>query len=242
MSNVPQDVMENTHKPDLIEKLSGLARSIEVCEGWRPTCIDEAIAKLRDQRAGGEAVGAAVTSPDDPGFTMACFEASDVPAGTKLFTQPQPTLDQRAGGEAVAYLDFNGELKPTRHGVITMKKGDNLYTEPQPTLDFAAGMMKAAEICEAEAEGSFAIAKSKVVTANGRDTHNAAGFGATNCAALIRSAIPNESADALKEYVSGKCMEVAQSVFRKKWNRELSVFAHEDELAAIVNSVLEGKS
>jgi hypothetical protein len=53
MTNVPQDVMENTHKPDLIEKLSGLARSIEVCEGWRPTCIDEAIAQLRAQRQQG---------------------------------------------------------------------------------------------------------------------------------------------------------------------------------------------
>jgi hypothetical protein len=143
-TNVPQDVIENTHKPDLIEKLSGLARSIEVCEGWRPTCIDEAIAKLRDQCAGGEAVGAAVTSPDDPGFTIASFEASDVPAGTMLFTQQHPV---RESGEAVAYLDYNGVLKPTRHGVITMKKGDQLYTiPPQANALVAAAYRKAAEM------------------------------------------------------------------------------------------------
>jgi hypothetical protein len=67
MSNVPQDVMENTHKPDLIEKLSGLAKSIEVCEGWRPTCIDEAIAQLRAQRQqGSEPVAWAVESIGNP--------------------------------------------------------------------------------------------------------------------------------------------------------------------------------
>jgi hypothetical protein len=121
---------------------------------------------------------------------------------------------QRAGGEAVAYvlsdklriLQHCGTLHVNLHRVLGQQikppsEYTALYTQPQPSLDFAAGMMKAAEICEAEAEGSFAIAKSKVVTANGRDTHNAAGFGATNCAALIRAAIPKESADALKEYV-----------------------------------------
>jgi hypothetical protein len=97
------------------------------------------------------------------------------------------------------------------------------YTKPpQPTLDFAAGMMKAAEICTQQ--DGFEPAES------------------WECEKAILSAIPKESADALKEYVRGKCMEVAQSVFRKKWNRELSIFLHEDELAAIVNSILEGKS
>jgi hypothetical protein len=95
-------------------------------------------------------------------------------------------------------------------------------TPPQPTLDFAAGMMKAAEICTQQ--DGFEPAES------------------WECEKAILSAIPKESADALKEYVRGKCMEVAQSVFRKKWNRELSIFLHEDELAAIVNSILEGKS
>jgi hypothetical protein len=189
MSNVPQDVMENTHKPDLIEKLSGLARSIEVCEGWRPTCIDEAIAKLRDQRAGGEAVGAAVTSPDDPGFTMACFEASDVPAGTMLFTQQHPV---RESGEAVAYLDYNGELKPTRHGIITMKKGDNLYTTPpQANALVAAAYMKAAEIC--------------------KDLNTPA--AALKCAPLILSAIPADAEAALRE-VSEKLAEAIKGAFK----------------------------
>jgi hypothetical protein len=188
-TNVPQDVMENTHKPDLIEKLSGLARSIEVCEGWRPTCIDEAIAKLRDQRAGGEAVGAAVTSPDDPGFTMACFEASDVPAGTMLFTQQHPV---RESGEAVAYLDYNGELKPTRHGIITMKKGDNLYTTPpQANALVAAAYMKAAEIC--------------------KDLNTPA--AALKCAPLILSAIPADAEAALRE-VSEKLAEAIKGAFK----------------------------
>jgi hypothetical protein len=166
-----------------------LARSIEVCEGWRPTCIDEAIAKLRDQRAGGEAVGAAVTSPDDPGFTMACFEASDVPAGTMLFTQQHPV---RESGEAVAYLDYNGELKPTRHGIITMKKGDNLYTTPpQANALVAAAYMKAAEIC--------------------KDLNTPA--AALKCAPLILSAIPADAEAALRE-VSEKLAEAIKGAFK----------------------------
>jgi hypothetical protein len=149
---------------------------------------------------------------------------------------------QRAGGEAVAYLDFNGELKPTRHGVITMKKGDNLYTQPQPTLDFAAGMMKAAEIAKKRSDTNWEIGNAHAEGSDVRHERHDRAVEAKLISEQILSAIPKESADALKEYVSGKCMEVAQSVFRKKWNRELSVFAHEDELAAIVNSVLEGKS
>lgn len=37
-----------------------------------------------------EMVGEAGSMPGTDGFTMACFRASDVPAGTKLYTHPQP--------------------------------------------------------------------------------------------------------------------------------------------------------
>jgi hypothetical protein len=196
-TNVPQDVMENTHKPDLIEKLSRLARSIEVCEGWRPTCIDEAIAQLRDQRQqGAEPVGASVASPDDPGFTIASFEASDVPAGTMLFTQQHPV---RESGEAVAYLDYNGELKPTRHGIITMKKGDQLYTTPpQANALVAAAYRKAAEICESVAS----------------ERGSGEAYGAAKvCAEEILAAIPADAEAALRE-VSDRVSSAIKAAFK----------------------------
>ena len=37
-----------------------------------------------------EPVGEAGSMPGTDGFTMACFRASDVPVGTKLYTHPQP--------------------------------------------------------------------------------------------------------------------------------------------------------
>jgi hypothetical protein len=157
--------------------------------------------------------------------------------------------EQRAGGEAVfgyywqtvheksGQVVNSGFVKEWEGDLRQPDKLDGYFIEatplcrqPQPALDFAAGMMKAAEIIRAKVDPD----KTQISEQwNGL---------CNDFADEILSAIPKESADALKEYVSGKCMEVAQSVFRKKWNRELSVFAHEDELAAIVNSVLEGKS
>jgi hypothetical protein len=204
-TNVPQDVMENTHKPDLIEKLSGLARSIEVCEGWRPTCIDEAIAQLRAQRQqGAEPVGAAVASPDDPGFTIASFEASDVPAGTMLFTQQHPV---RESGEAVAYLDYNGELKPTRHGIITMKKGDNLYTTPpQSNALVAAAYRKAAETVTGMAIFSAALSSLKKPMTE-----------------AILAAIPTDAEAALREVLHKACEAVATRVLAAALKHDYAV-------------------
>jgi hypothetical protein len=236
---VPQDVMENTHKPDLIEKLSGLARSIEVCEGWRPTCIDEAIAKLRDQRQqGGEPVGAAVASPDDPGFTIASFEASDVPAGTMLFTQQHPV---RESGEAVAYLDYNGELKPTRHGIITVKKGDNLYTTPpQANALVAAAYRKAAEI----AAGLVSESKGTDFSVEIRMQNQAFKIAAEE----ILAAIPADAEAALREVCVGKLsISEPKKVSKRRTGQEITEQLDRDAICKLpageylivaVNSVL----
>jgi hypothetical protein len=105
-----------------------------------------------------------------------------------------------------------------------------LYTA---TPDMVAGLVMAAEICEQEAEGSFSIAKSKVVTANGRDTHNAAGFGAKNCAALIRSAIPADGEAALRERDFEMCMKVADEVYT-----QIATSVTASKIPAIVNSII----
>jgi hypothetical protein len=92
----------------------------------------------------------------------------------------------------VAYLDYNGELKPTRHGIITMKKGDNLYTTPpQANALVAAAYMKAAEIC--------------------KDLNTPA--AALKCAPLILSAIPADAEAALRE-VSEKLAEAIKGAFK----------------------------
>jgi hypothetical protein len=133
-------------------------------------------AELRAQRQqGAEPVGAAVASPDDPGFTIASFEASDVPAGTMLFTQQHPV---RESGEAVAYLDYNGELKPTRHGIITMKKGDNLYTTPPQANALVAAALKVAaakldDLSEGGCTADWFRAKCSVLTVTPADAEAA---------------------------------------------------------------------
>ena len=51
---------------------------------WIAT-LDAELAKQRED----EPVGEAGSMPSASGFTMACFKASDVPVGTKLYTHPQ---------------------------------------------------------------------------------------------------------------------------------------------------------
>jgi hypothetical protein len=143
MSNVPQDVMENTHKPDLIEKLSGLAKSIEVCEGWRPTCIDEAIAQLRAQRQqGSEPVAWAVESIGNPDTNYGRVKSFETLAEAKQ--RAKELYD--AGFEDIKALE--------------------LYTAtPDMAAGIAAGMVKAAELAEECADqqdmvaGALAAAK-----------------------------------------------------------------------------------
>jgi hypothetical protein len=67
------------------------------------------IARIRElERAqpAGEAVGQAVPMPGtDGGFTMACFEASNVPIGTKVYAAP-PAAANQAGIPEDAYEIF----------------------------------------------------------------------------------------------------------------------------------------
>jgi hypothetical protein len=92
-------------------------------------------------------------------------------------------------------------------------------TQPQPTLDWTAGMMKAVELAEECADQQDLVA------------------GALAAAKHIRAAIPKESADALKEYVRGKCMEVAGLVWAlAQPEKQIDTSA----LLRGVNSVLEG--
>lgn len=41
------EITECTNKPNLVEKLQSLASMIVATEGYRPSCIDEAIAQLQ---------------------------------------------------------------------------------------------------------------------------------------------------------------------------------------------------
>jgi hypothetical protein len=50
--------------------------------------------------AGKEAVGQAGAMPGTDGFTMACFKASDVPIGTRLYTAPTAALEKGDGRDA----------------------------------------------------------------------------------------------------------------------------------------------
>jgi hypothetical protein len=88
-------------------------------------------------------------------------------------------------------------------------------TQPQPALDFAAGMMKAAEIV-AKHETDWDLAHEEIL-----------------------SAIPKESADALKDYVRGKCMEVAREV---RETQIVELMTSNDRIKHIVNRAVEGKS
>jgi hypothetical protein len=52
--------------------------------------VNSLIAALAQPQGEQEPVGEAGSMPGTDGFTMACFRASDVPVGTKLYTHPQP--------------------------------------------------------------------------------------------------------------------------------------------------------
>lgn len=60
-----------------------------------------------------------------------------------LSTEAQPEVTG-----AVAYLDYNGVLKPTRDGVINMKKGDNLYPPSAIEAAVREKLEEAAYKCE----------------------------------------------------------------------------------------------
>ena len=60
---------------------------------WLGTDYDDRAKSLRaaleQPQVEQETVGEAGSMPGTDGFTMACFRASDVPVGTKLYTRPQ---------------------------------------------------------------------------------------------------------------------------------------------------------
>jgi hypothetical protein len=93
-------------------------------------------------------------------------------------------------------------------------------TPPQVNALVAAAYRKAAEICESVAS----------------ERGSGEAYGAAKvCAEEILAAIPKESADALREYVRGKCMEVANDI-----NGFMEDYAQlsEENLLERVNSVL----
>jgi hypothetical protein len=176
---------------------------------------------------GAEPVGAAVTSPDDPGFTIASFEASDVPAGTMLLTQQHPV---RESGEAVAWVEMETAVNVKKQQKIIcptlydLPAGTKFYTESQPTLDFAAGMMKAA-----------ALLRERISPNDAMDEAEERLYEILEKSAqIIEEAIPKESADA-EAALREVCMKVAEDV---------NAYIEDDfalktwRLEEIVNSVL----
>lgn len=83
-------------------------------------------AALEQSQVEQETVGEAGPMPGTDGFTMTCFRASDVPAGTKLYTHPQPkrqplTDEQIIGavyGDTVGYshIEFARAIERA-HGI-----------------------------------------------------------------------------------------------------------------------------
>jgi hypothetical protein len=214
MSNVPQDVMENTHKPDLIEKLSGLARSIEVCEGWRPTCIDEAIAKLRDQRQQG---AEPVASPDGEDYLRLSKSGYTLRVGWGdsmrfVAASPKP-LHELSSEQQKQWLDDAERLCD----------GWNRATPPQANALVAAAYRKAAEIVLKQASELEKYPELRNVYLELKEQ-----------AKNILAAIPADAEAALREV----CMKVATAVRMQALSGPIEC----NEIEAIVNSVLEGKS
>ena len=65
---------------------------------WKPEGME-----YPQPRGEQDPVGEAAFMPGTTGFTMACFLASDVPVGTKLYTHPQPKSD--ASGKPDEWFD-----------------------------------------------------------------------------------------------------------------------------------------
>lgn len=61
---------------------------------WRPEGVE-----YPQPRGEQEPAGEAAFMPGTTGFTMACFLASDVPVGTKLYAHPQPKREPLTGEE-----------------------------------------------------------------------------------------------------------------------------------------------
>ena len=79
-----------------------------------PNATDALHAALEQPQVEQETVGEAGSMPGTDGFTMACFRASDVPVGTKLYTRPQPRqplTDAQINDHRLA-LPYDGEDLP----------------------------------------------------------------------------------------------------------------------------------
>jgi hypothetical protein len=139
---------------------------------------------------------------------------------------------RQQGVEPVAYLDYNGVLKPTRHGVITMKKGDQLYaTPPQANALVAAAYRDAAELeetcqlCGGSGDVEYLSNGAPDCYLEVGPCHKCNGTGA----------IPADAEAALREV----CMKVARKASGCGWSLGMeSASPKESDLQAIVNSVL----
>lgn len=99
-----------------------------------------------------EPVGEAGSMPGTDGFTMACFRASDVPVGTKLYTHPQPPrqpLDTETWPEYPApsvrpVYATSANTKSVRDGfeVGGYEKTPPLFTKSQ-LYDYALNVLRA---------------------------------------------------------------------------------------------------
>jgi len=84
-------------------------RATVTTEEWQ--VIDAELAKQREA----EPVGETSSMPGTSGFTMACFNADEIPVGTKLYTHPQQrnaveVISQREVQEMFHYQYETGEL------------------------------------------------------------------------------------------------------------------------------------
>jgi hypothetical protein len=147
----------------------------------------------------------------------------------------QLRAQRQQGAEPVLYARSNELAEPIlkeRQVMLTVQNVPDdvydapLYRQPPATPDMAAGMMKAAEII-----------RSKVDHDKTQISEQWNGL-CNDFADEILSAIPKESADALKEYVSGKCMDVANKVLLWWKLGDPDAVPQENDLKAIVNSVL----
>jgi hypothetical protein len=207
-TNVPQDVLEDAKAAGFVifQSTDG-SEGIETFDDGEN--ITDDLLKFLELRAHRQKGSEPVYTNTNHGFVMT----------DRNFTVSGDGYIQDNNFDYDAGLTISGDFSEGDKAKYTQMICDalNSYTTPPPpTLDFAAGMMKAVEVAKQYGEryGSWVVG--------------------SVCKDIL-AAIPKESADALKEYVRGKCMEVARLV------------ADEDdyiepELQEIVNSVLEGKS
>jgi hypothetical protein len=229
-TNVPQDVIDDIEQTIFNEDLAPRDRLQR---------IYVRLPELRGQRAGGEAVAwdaeafARLDQIDSNKWVVHKPEGAPY-AGIR--TKDGRTIAGTSSGLSDEHAQEICANQQNREYIkVLLEKITDLQRQieshpPQPTqsrqaaqASFAAGMMKAAEICQ---DNAIAWAKVPVTM----DDMPYPCDVSKECKDAILSAIPKESADALKEYVRGKCLELADEVH--------DYHAGHCDTEAIVNSVL----